>query len=136
VDKYTNIAHFRIDKIKKIEICDNPAKPIRQVEGFEHGFRLSEYMKEHIYMFGGETVHARLKVDTYLIGQMIDWFGKEFTVVSDDGTKCEIRLTVNENALFYWAMQYGQHVEVMSPTHIRDWIRKAVGEMIEKYKEE
>lgn len=136
VDKYNNLANFRVDKIKDIDICDNPAKPIRKLDGCKDGFQLSAYMKEHIYMFGGETVHARLEVNTSLIGQIIDWFGREFDVISDNGEKCVISLTVNENALFYWAMQYGEYVEVMTPKRVRERINEAVRGMSEKYEEE
>lgn len=135
IDKYNNLANFRIDKIKSIEICDNPIKPIRQLDVCANGFQLSAYMKEHIYMFGGETVHARIEIDTFLIGQIIDWFGKEFNVVSNNGEKCIISLTVNENALFYWAMQYGQYAKVLTPKRIRERIRGAISGMFEKYKE-
>lgn len=136
VDKFSNLANFRIDKITDIELCDAHIKSIRKLDGCEHGFNLSDYMKEHLYMFSGETVHARLEVDTSIIGQIIDWYGKEFDVISDDGERCVISLTVNENALFYWAMQYGRFVKVLSPQRVADRILETVRRMAERYGEE
>ena len=136
VDKYNNLAHFRVDKIKNIDICDNPAKSIRCLDDCKNGFELSSYMKEHIYMFGGNTVRVRLKTDSFLIGQIIDWFGRDFDVISDNGKTCVISLTVNENALFYWAMQYGEYVEVITPKKVRERIARAIHGMSRKYKPE
>jgi len=86
-------------------------------------------------MFGGETVQARLEINTFLIGQLIDWFSKDFQIISDNGEKCVISLTVNENALFYWAMQYGEYVEVITPKKVRNRIKEAAKNMVAKYGE-
>jgi predicted DNA-binding transcriptional regulator YafY len=135
VDKFSNLANFCVDKIKDIEISDTSAKSIRKLEGCEQGFNLSDYMKEHLYMFSGETVHARIEVDRSVIGQIIDWYGKSFDVISDNGETCVISLTVNENALFYWAMQYGRFVKVISPQRVADRILETVEGICERYKE-
>lgn len=133
VDKYTNIANFRIDKIMETRTCSSPVKDIRKLDGCRQGFDLSHYMQEHIYMFSGESVLARLEIDNSIIGQVIDWFGKDFNVITQSGSKCTISLTVNENALFYWAMQYGEFVKVLAPQSVVNRIRSAVKDMASKY---
>ena len=35
--------------------------------------------------------------------------------------------------MFYWAVQYGRHVEVLEPAELRDRIKGAAMEMAEKY---
>lgn len=134
-EKHSDISNFRMDKIRDIELLDTPAKPIRKTQGNEHGFDLSKYMKEHIYMFNGDSVHAKLEVTSSEIGQVIDWFGKNFKVVDEYDNKCVISLTVNENALFYWTMQYGQFVKVLSPQSVAKWVKSAAMDIVKKYEE-
>lgn len=45
----------------------------------------------------------------FLIGEFIDWFGKDFTVIrraEDPEGMAEISVMANENAVFFWALQY------------------------------
>ena len=93
-------------------------------------------MKDNIYMFGGRSVKAELEIDNTIIGQVIDWFGKGFKVISETESKCVISLTVDENALFYWAMQYGQFVKVIRPQAVADRILNTVKNIAMKYEEE
>lgn len=136
VDKYDNIANFRVDKILEIQLIDMPQKDIRKTAGNSHGFDLSKYMKDHIYMFSGETVNAELEIDRFLIGQIIDWFGKGFNVLSESNDKCVISLKVNENALFYWTMQYSQFVKIIKPQSVADRVVSVARDIILKYGEE
>ena len=93
-------------------------------------------MKDNIYMFGGRSVKAELEIDNTIIGQVIDWFGKGFKVISETESKCVISLTVDENALFYWAMQYGQFVKVLKPENVADWVLDTARDMVKRYEEE
>ena len=68
-----------------------------------------------------------------MMDDLIDWFGKDFSIVSKSDDLMEIRVIVNEMAMFYWALQYGTEVEVKSPERLREKIRSAVNEMVEKY---
>lgn len=136
VDVYDNLANFRVDKIKDIELLDKPQKSIRATKDHTQGFSLSDYMKDNIYMFGGRSVKAELEIDNTIIGQVIDWFGKGFKVISETESKCVISLTVDENALFYWAMQYGQFVKVLKPKNVADWVLNAARDMVMRYEEE
>ena len=135
-DTYSNISHYRIDKMTSVQICDENVKPIQEVEGCEHGFCLPGHMAEHIYMFTGESEHVTLRCDIGMIGAIADWFGKDVRVIDKDENDNYITIQVkcNLKAMFYWALQYGTSVEVLKPEKLRMEIREAVGEMMEKYK--
>ena len=51
LDKYNNVANFRLDRIAGIRLLDTPVKPMKKVVGLEHGLNLPKHMAEHIYMF-------------------------------------------------------------------------------------
>ncbi|MBR1864697.1 MAG: WYL domain-containing protein, partial [Ruminococcus sp.] len=80
VDSHDNLSNFRVDKIKNVEKLNKGVKDIRDTRG-NKGFNLSTYMKEHIYMFQGDVVHAELELDDWIIGQVIDWFGRDYKLL-------------------------------------------------------
>ena len=61
------------------------------------------------------------------------WFGLDFSVKEKDAETVEISFKVNEDAMFYWAMQYGPRIEVLSPAGLRDKLAKATAEVAKKY---
>ena len=90
-------------------------------------------MKEHIYMTSGESVNAKLKISCEdKINDIISWFGSDITIhrVEDN---IFVKLKVNEEALVYWAMQYGECVEVVFPNQTREKIKNLLIKMLNKY---
>ncbi len=134
-EKYDNVAHFRVDKITEIEIEDTTVKAMSQVDGLKNGLNLPRHMAEHIYMFGGESVTAKIKAEKAIINELVDWFGKDFSIIEDNEDYIFIRLTCNKKALLYWALQYGTCAEVMEPSKLRTEIKNAISEMLLKYEE-
>ena len=130
-DKYNEISNYRVDRITDIKILDEPAKPLSRFA--RGGLNLPKHMAEHIYMFSGEASKVKFKAKTYIVDQIVEWFGTDvkLTPVSDEECIAEVR--VNREAFFYWAMQYGMHIEVTEPLDIRERISNAVREMNEKY---
>lgn len=133
-DKYSRVSHYRLDLITDIELLDTPAKPMKKVEGLENGLDLPKYMAESIYMFTGQSVTVKFRAKTYIINDIIDWFGKKvkFSAVSAD--ECDVTVRVSEEAMLCWALQYGPHVEVLEPPELRERVKTAIKEMEVKYK--
>lgn len=133
-DKYDNVAHFRIDKMTEVRIIDEKIKPMKQVKGLENGLNLPKHMAEHIYMFSGESVNIKLKTADYMMDDLVDWFGNDIRVTKQKDDQIVVRLNCNENAMRYWALQYGPYVEVLEPKSLRNQIREDINKMAEKYK--
>lgn len=131
-DKCDSLSNYRIDKITDIEILAEKRKPIKDtVEG---ELNLPKHMAEHIYMFAGEGINAKFKVKNYLIDQLIDWYGEDIIIKPFNDEECIASVKVNKEAFFYWAMQYGLHIEVLEPTDMRERVKNASKYMWEKYK--
>ena len=129
--------NYRLDYIRNAGIIENQnIRPIREIKGYEHGMDLAKYMKEHIYMYGGESKRVSFRADKSIVGQIIDWFGTDvaFTKIEEDSV--EAYVTVNENAMLYWALQYGESVEIITPETLRNSVREAVKKMWERYSRE
>ena len=132
-DKYNDIAHFRIDKMTDVTIIDKKIKPMKQVKGLENGLNLPKHMAEHIYMFSGHSTNIKLKTADYMMDDLVDWFGNDIRVTKQKDDQIVVRLNCNENAMRYWALQYGPYVEVLEPRRLRKQIREDIEEMMEKY---
>lgn len=135
-DKYDNVSHYRLDKMTCVQILEDKAKSKKDVEDFANGYSLPKHMAEHIYMFSGPSVRVRFLIYEDMINELVDWFGKDFRILSTTDGMSEIAVTCNENAMFFWALQYGPYVEVLEPKGLRDRIAEEIGRMKSKYCDE
>ena len=133
-DKYDNVAHIRIDKMSDVQILDEKAKPMRQVQELSKGLDLPRHMAEHMYMFSGPSIPVKLETTANMMSNLVDWFGKDFRILKQDGDKITVRVVCNEQAMRYWALQYGPYVEVLEPESLRTQLKADVEEMWNKYK--
>ena len=131
-DKYDDIANYRVDRMTNIRIIDEPRKPIKSLT--EGELNLPKHMAEHLYMFAGDSIRAKFKARTYLIDQLIDWYGKDVKINSLNDEECMVEVIVNRESFYYWALQYGPHIEVVEPNDMRERIAKTVKDLCEKYK--
>lgn len=134
IDKYENVAYFRIDKMSKVQILDEKIKPQKEVKGLGGHLDLPKHMAEHIYMRLGESVTATIKTDEGMMDTLVDWFGKDFRIVENTDGNITISVKCNEPALINWALQYGTCVEVVGPEALRKKVAEAINNMMEKYK--
>lgn len=130
---FDNISTYRIDNMTEIQILDEKSRPIRELEGLEYGFNLPKHMAEHAYMFTDKVARVKLRVKKSMIGQVIDYFGTDFTVREETEDEAVIQLRSSEQAMIFWAMQYGDFVEVLEPENVREKIKESIRGMVEKY---
>lgn len=131
-DVYENISHYRIDRIRDIRILETAAKPSSEVEEFHP----DRHMAEHIYMFSGKSATVTFLAESNLIGEVMDCFGTGVRLREGGNAKIEVRVDVNEEAMFYWLLQFGPSVEVLEPVALRNRVKSAAIGMAEKYSEE
>lgn len=134
-DKYDDISHYRIDKMTNVEILEEKVKPKKEISDFSQGYSLPRHMAEHLYMFGGPSVRVKMLAPENMMSELVDWFGKDFIVrKSQEDGQIEVVVKVNENSMFFWALQYGPYVEVLEPSSLRARIKDAVSDMERKYR--
>ena len=133
-DGHDNVSHYRIDKMTDVRILEEKAKPMKQVPELEHGLNLPKHMAEHIYMFGGKSIPVKIKTTSGMIGQLVDWFGNDLTILNTQGNEITVRINCNLSAMRFWALQYGPYVEVLEPKELRKTISEDIQVMAEKYK--
>ena len=132
-EKYDNISHFRLDRITEIRILDEPARPVREIPGFEQGLQLPARMAEDLYMYSGHTVNVTLETTPAMMNQLVDSFGDNFTVTEEKDGHIYAFLRVNEQAMCYWILQHGTEVKVLQPESLKQKVISSIQQMLEKY---
>lgn len=130
-----DIENRRIDRISSVKILEENRTQIKELPRYENQiFNLPKYVKEHIYMFSGECGRIVLDVKKCAIGDVIDWYGKDYRILSENQEYIRIRIYANYNAVYYWAMQYGGYAEVIEPEILRSRIIQGLRDILDKYK--
>lgn len=125
------IKHYRVDKIKGLEITGVPRK------GKEH-FHEADYTKKAVFgMFGGEVVPVILEAENWMAGIIIDRFGIETPMVSVSKTRFEARIEVALSKQFVgWVVGLGGDIKVVSPPAAVKLIQDETRRMVAQYLDE
>ncbi len=133
-EKYRALQTFRIDYMVNIRIKDDwPIKKMKDLIGGSKDFSISKYINNHIYMFGGDLVEVELELDgDWVITIIKDWFGENAKIKNKKG-KLRADIKCNEEALYYWIMQYSDCVKVNSPASFVEKIKDGLKKGLERY---
>ena len=133
--RYPNTNVYRIDLMYDVKIdTERKIKPIIELDDYKNGFSISNYINEHVYMFGGPTITAVIKVNSErAISFIKDWFGENAKIYSENN-QIMATFKCNEQAFYYWIMQYSEHFVVIKPESIIEKIQQTAEKLIETYK--
>jgi predicted DNA-binding transcriptional regulator YafY len=132
-DPHDNVSHYRLDRITDIRLLDDAARAADSVQGLKHGINLPQHMAEHVYMFSGESVPVTFRMKTYILNDVIDWFGTDVEFSDADGDEVTARVEVNLRAMKLWAIQYGPYVKVLSPDKLAEEVKQGLEAALKQY---
>ena len=133
LDGKDNISNYRLDRITDIKKLETKIKDKKQAKGATQRLDLQRFMAENIYMFGGESVRVSFRAKRYIVNDILDWFGKDVVFTDANENEVTVNVTVCEEAMFYWSMQYGEHIEILEPDSLRKRVAEAAKAMSKKY---
>ncbi len=132
-EKWQHIRYFRLDRITNIDLLEEAATPLRSVEGYKNGIDYKRFSSSLPYMFSDDIEPIRFSIDgEWMIDQIVDWFGFDFKA-EKKGDKFIIAVNASPNAMEYWAMQYLNHIEILSPRHLREKLTRNIQCAEQKY---
>lgn len=133
--KYDSVSSYRIDYMKEVYIMEERERlDPKSLKEFEKYNSISDYINDHIYMFGGDSIEVVMRLnEPYVVQYIYDWFGQNAKIYKQDDD-LYARVKCNETAFFYWVMQYGEHLHVVSPQSMVDWIMRAADAIRNQYK--
>ncbi len=131
-EKWNKMRFYRMDSIRDMRLIDTPAKPLREVDGYEKGIDYKKISSSLPYMFSDNPENITLLAEDWVIDHVVDWFGRDISVSENEG-KYLIKLTASPSAMEFWAMQYLNAVEVLTPISLRSKITNNLKHGINKY---
>lgn len=132
-DKYDGLAHYKIDRIANIELLQEDIKPLKSLNGYENGIDIAEYVNNHIYMFGNDTIKAKFKLTKAgIIDKLVEEFGDKIHIENVYG-EYYATIKATEESLIVWSLHYGDCVELVTPIETRAKLQQIVQDMNKKY---
>lgn len=124
------IKHYRVDKIKKINLLKNDRL------GKEHfkNFNIADYSKKTFGMFGGYAKKVTIKFPNNMIGPIIDRFGKGIIVEKLKNESFCIKTDIVVSNQFYgWLAGLGTGVKILEPIDIVNDYKKYLKSLLKEY---
>ena len=122
------LTNFRVDRIMNISHTDEKAdrRSIRQDD-------LRDYVTEHPYMWTGEVCHGSFRCPEWLIPDIIDTFGTNYSVMKQENGNIEVSVRVGMKDLEQWGMHYCDQVEILYPKEVREAVARTLKEAAARY---
>lgn len=118
------IKHFRVDKMDKISVTEEPAKTKKLTVD-----EISGYTDRHFGMFGGEEVKVVLKCSNELAGVILDRFGKDVPFRPSGEDHFTLTVNVAESVHFFtWILNFGGGVSIVSPDSVKTRFKNFVAD--------
>ena len=131
-EKWNDVGYYRLDKITDMKIVDEAATPLKSIEGYEKGIDYRRLASAFPYMFSDKIEKVEFLAEEGVVDQVVDWFGDSASIKKSDG-RYRVTVNVSPAAMEYWAMQYLNNVEIISPQSLRDKIKDNLKKATEKY---
>lgn len=132
-NKTDEIANYRVDNIKDIQILDEERRPLTDFKEFKNGLDMAEYASKNQYMMSSNIINGKIKIyNEYTVSYVLDWFGDNAKPYKKDN-EIFADIKCSEETLLYWCLQYGETVELVEPKDTREKIKEIIEQMQKRY---
>ena len=129
-EKHDDFANYRVDRMDRIEVLDEPALKNERIATFD----ARELESRAFGMYSGEPVAATLLVDEEVMGAVIDRFGKDVESVPTGERRARVYATVMKSpVLFGWLAQFGGRARIEKPTALAQEYRAYREDIVAAY---
>ena len=130
-----NMVFHRLDRVTNMKLTEDKATDLQTIPGYKNGIDYKKISSEMPYMYSDEPERIDFVADAIIVDQIIDWFGTDVRMSTlEDQDKVSVEIKASPNAMEHWAMQYINHVEIISPESLRNRIKEALESGLSKYK--
>ena len=130
---FNTISNFRVEEITNVKILKTPIRPTNELEGYEKGLDVANYINNNVYMFGDNQIEVKLKIENeYMVSQVRKWFGDKVKIKQENNQVFGY-LTSSEMSIIYWALQYSENVEIVEPLSTREKMKNFAKKLNDRY---
>lgn len=134
--KYDNLMHTRIDRMKKVEMLEERARPFSEVSQYKSYFDSADYVSKLFNMFSGSLKQLDFICDNSILEEILDRFGSGALITKsnedNEHFRMRIKIVVSEG-LVSWIMQFGNKIEVIEPLSLREQVMERAKEILSVY---
>lgn len=124
------IKHFRVDKMIRITTTNNP----RQGKECFEAENPTGYSTRLFGMYGGTVENVTLIAENRLAGVIIDRFGKNVNLFTEDDEHFKVNLdVVPSNHFLGWVMSIGSGIKIAAPEDVVEAMREEVRRLSKEY---
>lgn len=135
---HKNIAYYRIDHMTNMKVLkDKVGTSIRKVPGWEGGITNKNMATNLPYMFADKQERITFYATPMVIDQMIDWLGFDVDIKKlgeNEDKRMKLSIISSPEAMKYFALQYLDDIEILTPVSLREEIKKSLKKAANKYK--
>ena len=130
-DAADRIKHFRVDKMRSIQILDEKRTGRDSFKKFD----LAKYSRMSFGMFGGDPVNVKIAFQNDMVGIFLDRFGKDIAIrPSKQKGWSEISVDVALSDHFFgWIFALGSKVKLAGPKEVVSKFKKELKEIRKLY---
>ncbi len=127
------IRHFRVDKIKNLDICKDLKRHGKEAFKQED---LSRYTETLFSMSGGEIIPVQLECANELAGVFIDRFGRDIMLIPEGAEKFHVTINAALSTPFLgWVMSLSPKAKIIGPEPALDKVKALLQRQNEMYLE-
>lgn len=127
----SKIKHFRVDKMLNITQTDDFRDGKEQFKQFD----MAVYARKTFGMYSGIDEWVKLECENYLVGVIIDRFGKETIIIPKDKEHFTVNVEVEVSQQFLaWVIGLGAGAKILSPDTVVALMKNEANRLVEQYK--
>lgn len=133
-EKYDNLMQLRLDRMRDPEITGEAVRPFREVSEYDAYFDVADYTDKLFGMFSGTLCQVELRCKKALLEQVADRFSEELFIkkVTDEDFCLTVTAAISD-ALVTWILNYGDQIQVLSPSVLVDMIKNRAQNVLNLY---
>ena len=125
------IKHYRVDKMRKIEILAEARDGREEFEEFD----AAKYAKKVFGMFTGDEQRVKIQFANKLIGVVIDRFGQDIMIIPKGVDQFVVNVNVKVSNMFLgWIIGLGDGAKILEPESVVDEVKQITERLKEQYK--
>ena len=129
-ERRNDICHFRIDKMDRLKVTEDPQVPVDENANFD----IADYVSKVFLMYSGKNTTVQLQFDRSLLNVVLDRFGNDVFFTHKDEEHIIISTEVCVSPTFLsWLFQFGDKVKIISPSFVIEMMKEACKAQASQY---
>lgn len=132
-DKYDDFSHYRVDRMRLVDILAEPVRPLSEVSRFGDGFREGDYLSSIFEMYAGSYVdYIDLKCAMSCMEHVVERFGQDiyYNMLDDESFTIRVKAVINDG-LVSWILAQRGGVSVLYPPELCERVQYTLIAMLE-----